>query len=111
MAGLPPYSHLAVLRAEARTVEAARGFLQAAADAAAGLPGADAVMLYPPVPLGVARVANIERMQMLLECDSRVALQRFLAAWLATLHAVRGERKASAERIVRWAVDVDPLTI
>ncbi len=111
MAGLPPYSHLAVLRAEARSVEAARGFLQAAAVAAAGLPGADAVMLYPPVPLGVARVANVERMQMLLECDSRVALQRFLAAWLAALQTVRSQRKASDERILRWAVDVDPLTI
>ena len=111
MAGLPPYSHLAVLRAEARTVEAARGFLQAAAESAAGLPGADAVMLYPPVPLGVARVANVERMQMLLESDSRVALQRFLAGWMATLLRVRGERKSSDERILRWAVDVDPLTI
>ena len=111
MAGLPPYSHLAVLRAEARTVEAARGFLQAAAAAATGLPGADAVMLYPPVPLGIARVANIERMQMLLESDSRVVLQRFLATWLAALHTVRGDRKASGERILRWAVDVDPLTI
>jgi primosomal protein N' (replication factor Y) (superfamily II helicase) len=111
MAGLPPYSHLAVLRAEARTVDAARGFLQAAAEAAAGLPGADVVMLYPPVPLGIARVANIERMQMLLECDSRVALQRFLAAWLAVLHTVRGGRKASDERILRWAIDVDPLSI
>ncbi len=110
-ASLPPFSHLAVLRAEARSVEAARGFLQAAAVAAAALPGADAVMLYPPVPLGVARVANVERMQMLLECDSRMALQRFLAAWLAVLHSVRGERKASTERILRWAVDVDPLTI
>ena len=111
MAGLPPYSHLAVLRAEARTVEAARGFLQAAAESAATQPGADAVMLYPPVPLGVARVANVERMQMLLESDSRVALQRFLAGWMATLLRVRGERKSSDERILRWAVDVDPLTI
>ena len=33
-AGLPPYSHLAVLRAEAKTAEAARGFLAAAAEVA-----------------------------------------------------------------------------
>ena len=33
-AGLPPYSHLAVLRAEAKTSEAARGFLAAAAERA-----------------------------------------------------------------------------
>jgi primosomal protein N' (replication factor Y) len=111
MAGLPPYSHLAVLRAEARTAEAARGFLQAAAEAAAGLEEAGAVMVYPPVPLSVARVADMERMQMLLESDSRVVLQRFLSAWLPALHNVRAVRKTSAQRIVRWAVDVDPLTI
>ncbi|HEY0858021.1 MAG TPA: primosomal protein N', partial [Albitalea sp.] len=54
-AGLPPYSHLAMLRADARTAEAARDFLRAAAEVAAALPGADTVAIYPPVPLGVAR--------------------------------------------------------
>ncbi|MDP3822510.1 MAG: primosomal protein N' [Burkholderiales bacterium] len=108
MAGLPPYSHLAILRADARSPEAARAFLQAAAELAATLPGSDAVMLYPPVPLGVARVANVERMQMLVESASRVALQRFLALWLATLHETR---QARAAKVLRWAVDVDPLSI
>ena len=111
MAGLPPYSHLAMLRAEARTAQAARSFLQAAAVCGAALPGADAVMVYPPVPTGVARVANVERMQMLVESASRVALQRFLALWLPTLHSVRVERKGADQRILRWAVDVDPLAI
>ena len=114
MAGLPPYSHLAILRADARTPEAARAFLQAAAELAARLPGFDAVMMYPPVPLGVARVANVERMQMLVESASRMALQRFLALWLAALHETRRARsadKASAAKVLRWAVDVDPLSI
>ena len=111
MAGLPPYSHLAMLRAEARTAQAARSFLQAAAVCGAALPGADAVMVYPPVPTGVARVANVERMQMLVESTSRAALQRFLALWLPTLHSVRVERKGADQRILRWAVDVDPLAI
>ena len=31
-AGLPPFAHLALLRAEARTAEAAQAFLQAAAE-------------------------------------------------------------------------------
>ena len=68
-------------------------------------------MVYPPVPLSIARVADVERMQMLVESASRVALQRFLAAWLPSLHALRGERKAAEQRILRWAVDVDPLSI
>ncbi len=110
-AGLPPYAHLAMLRAEARTAEAARDFLQAASDAAAALPGADAVAIYSPVPMSVSRVADVERMQMLVESPSRVALQRLLAAWLPALHAMRGERKGPGQRILRWAVDVDPLTI
>ena len=111
MAGLPPYSHLAMLRAEARTPEAARGFLQAAAELASSLPDADAVMVYPPVPTTVARVANVERMQMLVESPSRVALQRLLALWLPALHDVRKGLNSADQRILRWAVDVDPLSI
>jgi primosomal protein N' (replication factor Y) len=109
MAGLPPYAHLAILRADARTAEAARAFLQASAELALTLPGADQVMLYPPVPLGVARVANVERMQMLVESASRGALQRFLATWLPALHALR--KQPADARIIRWAVDVDPSAI
>ena len=111
MAGLPPYSHLAMLRADARSAQAARGFLQAAAIRGAAVPGADAVTIYPPVPTGVARVADVERMQMLVESGSRLALQRFLALWLPALHELRREGKTADQRILRWAVDVDPLTI
>ncbi len=107
MAGLPPYSHLALLRAEARTVEAAREFLQAAADAAALIPGAAELLIYPPVPTSVARVANIERMQMLVEASSRGVLQRVLTPWMAALPGLRHQHKA----VLRWAMDVDPLAI
>jgi primosomal protein N' (replication factor Y) len=71
------------------------------------------VVIYAPVPLGIARVANVERMQMLVESGSRGALQHFLAGWLPALHAMRRERAelGAQERILRWAVDVDPLVI
>nr|MBP6776291.1 primosomal protein N' [Piscinibacter sp.] len=111
MAGLPPFAHLALLRAEARSASAARGFLEAAAQLAAGLAGSDAVGVYPPVPASIARVANVERMQMLIESPSRVGLQRLLAAWLPQLHSLRSQRRGADERILRWAVDVDPLAI
>jgi primosomal protein N' (replication factor Y) len=110
MAGLPPHTHLALLRAEARSTDAARGFLQAVADAAEADAEQAGVTLYPPVPTPIARVANVERMQMLIESASRQALQRFLADWLPALHAMRRERTAD-QRILRWAVDVDPLAI
>jgi primosomal protein N' (replication factor Y) len=106
-AGLPPFSHLALLRAEARSVDAATAFLREAAALAAPLPGGDRVRVYPPVPPPVSRVAGVERMQMLLESDSRPALQQLLAAWLPLLHALRGRHRP----VQRWAVDVDPLAI
>lgn len=111
MAGMPPHAHLALVRSEARTQEVAQAWLHAAAalpldDATLG--GlAEGVMLYPPVPMGIARIANIERAQMLVESSSRPVLQRFLAAWVPALHELRPAHKG----LVRWAVDVDPLAI
>jgi primosomal protein N' (replication factor Y) len=104
-AGMPPFGFQALVRSEARTQEAAQAFLRAAAEAAKQLPQAQAVTLYSPVPMGVQRVANIERAQMLLESASRPALQSFLAAWRPMLHELRDKG------LIRWAIDVDPLAI
>jgi primosomal protein N' (replication factor Y) (superfamily II helicase) len=106
-AGLPPFSHLALLRAEAREASSAEAFLREAAAAARELPEAGGAMVYPPVPPPVSRVADVERLQMLVESRSRVALQRLLAAWLPRLHALRAVHKG----VLRWAIDVDPMTI
>jgi primosomal protein N' (replication factor Y) len=106
-AGLPPFSHLALLRAEARDVDVATGWLHAAAAIAATLPGAEGVVVYPPVPPSVSKVAGIERMQMLVEADSRGRLQRLLADWMPALHAMKNAHRGLA----RWAIDVDPLGI
>lgn len=102
-ASLPPFAHLALLRAEARTVEAAKAFLTAAAE----LMHDDGVLVYPPVPHAVARVADVERMQMLVEATQRARLQAFLRGWVPELIALKREHKA----VLRWAVDVDPLAI
>jgi primosomal protein N' (replication factor Y) len=104
-AGMPPFGFQALLRAEARTQEAAQAFLKAASAAAPALEGADRVTIYSAVPMSVQRVANIERAQMLVESASRTALQRFLAAWQPVLQATR------EKGLIRWAVDVDPLVI
>jgi primosomal protein N' (replication factor Y) len=103
-AGLPPFASLALLRAEARTADVAAAFLH---DAAASVELDCGVTVYPPVPPHVAKVAGVERMQMLLESPSRVALQRLLTEWLPSLHALRLQHKG----LLRWAVDIDPLVI
>ena len=106
-AGLPPFSHLALLRAEARQVETAAAFLEAAAALAAALAHELGVRLYPPVPPPLARVAGVERLQMLAEAGSRTHLQRLLRDWLPQLQQLKLRHKG----LLRWAVDVDPLAI
>lgn len=112
-AGMPPWSAQALVRAEARTQEAAQVFLSCARQAGVQLLGQDsanrAVTLYPPVPMTIQRVANIERTQMLVESPSRAALQRFLGAWHDSLHACA--RQPDCKGLIRWAIDVDPLLI
>ena len=114
-AAMPPFSHQALLRAEARTQQAAQDFLsavraQALQDPASELGQlAERITLYGAVPMAMQRVANIERAQLLVESGSRTALQRFLARWQDTL---RSTRALPAHRgLIRWAIDVDPLAI
>ena len=106
-AGLPPFTHLALMRAEAREAAAAMAFLRDAAVALQALDAAAGVKAYPPVPPALARVADVERVQMLVESSSRPALQRALAAWVPGLAALRMAHKG----VIRWAVDVDPQAI
>ena len=108
-AGMPPFAHQALLRADARTQQAAQAFLNGAAAAARELPQREAVTLYPAVPLTIQRVANVERAQLLVESPSRAALQRFLSAWQPVLLACRG--LPDARGLIRFAVDVDPLSL
>jgi primosomal protein N' (replication factor Y) len=113
-AAMPPFSYQALLRAEGRTQELAQAFLDSAA-AVVGIepqfePWRDPksknyVTLYPAVPMSMQRIANMERAQMLVEATSRVALQRMLAAWQPYLRALK------TTGVLRWALDVDPLTI
>ncbi|MEY4711324.1 MAG: putative primosomal protein [Pseudomonadota bacterium] len=104
-AGMPPFAFQALVRAEARTQEAAQAFLNAAREAAQDLDPTGQVTLYAAVPMAMQRIANVERAQLLVESPSRPALQRFLQSWQPTLHHLR------EPGLLRWAVDVDPLSV
>ena len=110
-AGLSPFGFCALVRAEAKAQDVAQGFLNAAIAAAIAAPldCHDRVTAYPAVPMTIARIANIERAQMLVESESRAALQRFLAAWQPVLASQR--KQATFKSLIRWAIDVDPLAI
>jgi primosomal protein N' (replication factor Y) len=104
IAGFPPFSFQAMLRAEARTMEQSLAFLAAARSAAAMLSNslATGVTLYDPVPMRLQRLMTLERGQLLVESLSRPALQSFLAQWMEQIYALKQSRG------LRWHLDVDP---
>jgi primosomal protein N' (replication factor Y) len=102
-ARLPPFAFQALLRADGRTLEAALAFLDQAAAALEGLPGAEQVTRYDAVPLTIVKVMHVHRAQLLLESGSRAALQATLRAWHPLLRELKG--------VLRWSVEVDPLDI
>jgi len=101
-AGFPPYAFQAMLRAEAPEMSMAIDFLNAASAAAPTADHRD-VMVYDPVPMRLARLASLERGQLLVESFSRPALQAFLPAWR---EAVEGLKAPSR---LRWHLEVDPI--
>jgi primosomal protein N' (replication factor Y) len=100
-AGWPPYSRLAMLRAEARDSARLDEFLRAATRCAPVC----AVKVLGPAPALMARRADHFRAHLLLESASRSELQRFLAEWLPRVDAL------AAPAGLRWSIDVDPLEV
>jgi primosomal protein N' (replication factor Y) len=102
-AGFPPFAHLALLRAEAKQVDPAHTFLQAAKGllAASGV----AVELSGPLPAPMPRRAGYQRAQLLLSAPQRRALHGALDAAMPAIHALPEARR------VRWSLDVDPVDL
>ena len=104
LAGFPPFSHLALLRAESKKAGEAGEFLKLAARIAkmmAARGTGAAIEVFDPVPAPLERKAGFERAQLLVRAKARAALQPFLQEWKAEL-------MAKGVRNVRWSLDVDP---
>jgi primosomal protein N' (replication factor Y) len=98
-AGMPPFIYQALLRAEAKELDTAIGFLKQAAECIEH-PG---ITMNDPIPMTMTRVFNVDRAQLLIECASRPALQAFLKIWLAELKTIKTR--------ARWSLEVDPVDI
>ncbi|MDI3514128.1 MAG: hypothetical protein PWP40_1357 [Rhodocyclaceae bacterium] len=103
-AGFPPFTHQAMLRADAPALEDAVEFLRHARRLAEER-APEVLRLYDPVPMRMTRLARRERAQLLVEADQRGPLQAFLAEWMAVLYRQRTARE------LRWQLDVDPLDV
>jgi primosomal protein N' (replication factor Y) (superfamily II helicase) len=104
LAGWPPFSRLALLRAAAPKKEDAHRFLEAAANMARPIAGDD-VRLLGPVSAQMERKAGRYRAQLLLQSANRPKLLDLLAALRPALEA------DPASRRVRWSIDVDPIEL
>jgi primosomal protein N' (replication factor Y) (superfamily II helicase) len=103
-AGWPPFSRLALLRAEAKDSAALDSFLRAAAAAGQTL-SESAVKILGPATALIARRADHFRAHLLIETAVRSTLQRFLARWLPKIEALPHPTG------LRWSIDVDPLEV
>ncbi|HMA00101.1 MAG TPA: primosomal protein N' [Steroidobacteraceae bacterium] len=103
-AAWPPYSRLALLRAESKDTTGLDAFLRSAADGgrACNEPG---VKILGPAAALMARRADHFRAHLLIEAAARPPLQRFLARWLPLVDALPGPAG------LRWSIDVDPLEV
>ena len=101
-AELPPFSALALLRAESTDREAPMAFLGEARALLADDADSE-VRLLGPLPAPLERRAGRYRAQLLLQAAARQLLQELLPRWLQALEA------HPAGRRVRWSLDVDPI--
>ncbi|RAU46491.1 MULTISPECIES: primosomal protein N' [unclassified Pseudomonas] len=107
-AGLPPFSHLALLRAEAHKPGQAEGFLDEACANAEQLlkdMSLGGIELLGPVPAPMERRAGRYRAQLLVQANARAPLHKLLTSWLLTLESL------PSGRAVRWSLDVDPVDL
>ncbi|WP_374480516.1 primosomal protein N' [Zoogloea sp.] len=104
-ARFPPFAANALLCANAAELAMAIDWLKAARAAAEPLSQAFGVHVFDPVPMRMVRLARRERAQLLVEAQTRPALQAFLAEWSRQLWALRAPRE------LRWHLDVDPAEV
>lgn len=106
--GLPPFSHLALLRADALKAELADIFLEDAysiAEQLIKLHSIEGVELLGPIASPMERRAGRYRAQLLLQATSRAQLHRLLTPLCSNLENLASARQS------RWSMDVDPIDL
>ncbi len=100
MAGFPPFTYQAMLRAEGKIESDVYAYLNRAHAAAKALQMD--VEILGVVPAALARRANHLRAQLLVQANTRRAMQNFLRAWQPHLEGFNQAK-------LRCSLDIDPL--
>ncbi|MCK5359952.1 MAG: primosomal protein N', partial [Gammaproteobacteria bacterium] len=108
-ADYPPYSHIALLRAESMEQQKALMFLEQMHQQAKMLIAAnqkmESVKLSEPIASVMEKRAGRYRAQLLVQATSRKPLHTFLNQWRGVIERARQTRH------VRWSLDVDPVDL
>jgi primosomal protein N' (replication factor Y) len=99
---LPPYSHQALLRADALGRAEVDAFLAQAHEA---IGDGNDLRIAGPMPAPMPLRAGRHRGQLLIEADTRTRLHATLRAWQHRLAGLPTARR------VRWSLDVDPVDL
>ncbi len=100
LARLPPWTHDAILLADAADAGVLQAFLRAADDAWQALDPQE-IESSGPIPAPMERRAGRWRAQIVLNAVKRGRLQALLADWRSCLHGLKHNG-------VHWVIDVDP---
>jgi primosomal protein N' (replication factor Y) len=101
LAHLPPFSYLALLRAESHDKTQILKFLNDARSAI-NLKNHKQLEIFGPVSAPLEKRIGRFRMQLLIQSTERNTLRRTLSPWMQSLEKLTSSRK------VRWSLDVDP---
>ena len=104
LAELPPFSFVALVRAEATDPNAPRAFLLEVATLLEGSSPED-LMILGPAPAPMERLGGRYRAQLLVQANRRSILNESLSRLTAGVAALPGIRKT------RWSIDVDPVDL
>lgn len=102
-AAMPPFSYLAVFRADAYTEQAASQFLMQIKEMK--FAASSSVNIFGPIPAAVAKRKGLYSQHLLIKTNQRRVLQDFLRQLLPRIE------KIPTKQQVRFVVDVDPVDL
>jgi len=101
---LPPFTYLALLRAEAKQLSSSQQFLQTIADQVKNDLTAT-IQLHGPIPALMEKKRGVYRTHLAIQSQHRPALREFLPRLLQIIEQHPQQKK------IRWSVEVDPLEV
>ena len=101
LSSLPPYSYMALLRAEAHNIEQVKHFIKNASTKLKQLSG-NTLLQFGPVPALIEKQGGRFRYQLIIQAKNRKLLHAHLDEWLQKIEKMKNSKK------VRWSLDIDP---